>query len=87
MVTCAIGWIKYCINSGDTIEKNEMGGACSACVGEERRTQRGGKLEGKRPLQRPRPRWEDNEMDLREVGRGVRTGLSWLRIGTGGGHL
>ena len=30
-----------------------------------------GKLEGKRPLGRPRRRWEDNiEMDLREVGGG-----------------
>ena len=28
-----------------------------------------GKLEGKRPLGRPRRRWEDNiKMDLREVG-------------------
>ena len=41
-----------------------------------------GKPEGKRPLGRPRPRWEDNiKMDLREVG-GVETGWSWLRIGT-----
>ena len=30
-----------------------------------------GKPEGKRPLRRPRPRWEDNiKMDLEEVGRG-----------------
>jgi hypothetical protein len=30
-----------------------------------------GKPEGKRPLGRPRLRWEDNiKMDLREVGRG-----------------
>jgi hypothetical protein len=29
----------------------------------------GGKLEGKRPLWRPRRRWEDNiRMDLQEVG-------------------
>jgi len=42
-----------------------------------------GKPEGKRPLGRPRRRWEDNiKMDLREVG-----GWSWLRIGTDGGHL
>jgi len=26
-------------------------------------------------------------MDLQEVGGVVGTGLSWLRIGTGGGHL
>ena len=31
----------------------------------------GGKPEGKRPLGRPRRRWEDNiKMDLNEVGRG-----------------
>ena len=47
-----------------------------------------GKLEGKRPLGRPRRRWEDNiKMDLQEVGGIVGTGWGWLRIGTGGGHL
>jgi len=47
-----------------------------------------GKPEGKRPLGRPRRRWEDNiKMDLQEVRCGVWTGSSWLRIGTGGGHL
>ena len=47
-----------------------------------------GKPEGKRPLRRPRRRWEDNiKMDLQEVGGVVGTGCSWLRIGTGGGHL
>jgi len=48
-----------------------------------------GKPEGKRPLGRPRRRWEDdNKMDLQEVGcGGVWIGSSWLRIGTGGGHL
>jgi hypothetical protein len=44
-----------------------------------------GKPEGRRPLGRPRRRWEDNiEMDLREVGWGAWTGSIWLRIGTGG---
>jgi hypothetical protein len=43
-----------------------------------------GKPEGKRPLGRPRRRWEDNiKMDLQEVGCGS---MDWLRIGTGGGH-
>ena len=65
-----------------------MGGACGAHGG-------GGgvhrvlvrKPEGKRPLGRSRSRWEDNiKKDLQEVG-GVETGWSWLRIGTGGGHL
>ena len=47
-----------------------------------------GKHEGKRPLGRPRRRWEDNiKMNLQEVGGGLGTGWSWLRIGTGGGHF
>ena len=47
-----------------------------------------GKPEGKRPFGRPRHRWEDNiKMDFQEVGCGAWTGSSWLRIGTGGGHL
>ena len=38
-----------------------------------------GKLEGKRPLGRPRLRWDDNiTMDLQDVGR---EGMDW--IGTG----
>ena len=47
-----------------------------------------GKPEGKRPLKRPRHRWEDNIKD-RSSGSGmwVWTRSSWLRIGTGGGHL
>jgi len=47
-----------------------------------------GKPEGKRSLGRHRHRWEGNiKMDLQEVGWGVWTGSSWLRIGTGGGQL
>ena len=47
-----------------------------------------GKPEGKRPLGRPRRRWEDNiNMDLQKVGWRAWTGSSWLRIGTGSGHL
>jgi hypothetical protein len=47
-----------------------------------------GKPEGRRPLGRPRRRWEDNiRMDLREVGWGAQTGSIWLRIGTSGGLL
>jgi len=46
------------------------------------------KPDGKRPLGRPRRRWEDNiKMDLQEVGCGVWTGSTWLKIWTGGGHL
>jgi hypothetical protein len=47
-----------------------------------------GKPEGKRPLGKPRCRWVNNiKKDLQEVGGVVGTGWSWLRIGTGGGHL
>jgi hypothetical protein len=47
-----------------------------------------GKPEGKRPLGRPRSRWEDNiKTDFQEVGCGLWTGLSWIRIETGGRHL
>jgi len=71
------------------IEKNEMGGECNT-YGEKRGVYRVlvGKPEGKRPLGRPRCRWEDNiKMDLQKVNVGVLTGSSWLRIGTGGGCL
>jgi hypothetical protein len=49
-----------------------MGGACGAYGGEERGAQvLVGKPEGKRPLGRPRHRWEDNiKMDHQEVGGG-----------------
>jgi hypothetical protein len=47
-----------------------------------------GKPEGKRPMGRPTCRWEDNiKTDLQELGCGVWTGMSWLRIETGSGHL
>jgi hypothetical protein len=47
-----------------------------------------GKPEGNRLMGRPRRRWEDNvKIDLQEVECGVWTGLSRLRIETGGGHL
>ena len=56
-----------------------------ARMGEDRVVQRVlvGKPERKRPLGRPRRRWEDNIKMEGIVG----TGWSWLRIGTGGGHL
>ena len=47
-----------------------------------------GKPEGRRPLGRPRRRWQNNiKMEIQEADVGVWTGSSWLRIGTGGGHL
>ena len=52
--------------------ENEVGGACGA-YGEGRGVHRVlvGKSEGKRPLGRPRRRWEDNiKIDLQEVGGG-----------------
>jgi hypothetical protein len=43
-----------------------------------------GKPEGRRPLGKPRRRWEDNiKMDLRERGFGDVDWILWLRIGTG----
>jgi len=47
-----------------------------------------GKPEGKKPLGRPRHRWEDNiKMDLQEVGWRGMVGLIWRSIATGGGRL
>jgi hypothetical protein len=44
------------------------------------------KPEGRRPLGRPRRRWEVGvRMDLREIGLGAWIGFDWLRTGTGGG--
>jgi hypothetical protein len=61
-----------------------------ACMGEERKVYNilVGKPEGKRPVGRPRRRWEDGiRMDLREIGFGEGGGggtvFEWLRIGTG----
>ena len=62
----------------------------AARIGDRRDVYRGlvGKPEGKKPLRRSRRRWENNiNMDLQEVGCGGMTGSSWIRIGTGGGHL
>jgi hypothetical protein len=45
-----------------------------------------GKPEGKRPLGRPSLRWGNNiKVHLQEVR--ARTGVIWLRIGTGGWFL
>jgi hypothetical protein len=36
-----------------------------------------GKPEGKRQIVRPRYRWEDNKMDLQDVGSG---GMNWIKL-------
>jgi len=57
---------KYC--SCDKIEKNEMGWACST-YGKEKYVQGfGGKPGGRRPLGRPRRRWEDSIKTHVQVG-------------------
>jgi hypothetical protein len=51
-----------------------------ARMGEERKVYKVwvSKLEGKRPLGRPRRRWEDGiRIDLREIGLG---GVDWIRL-------
>jgi hypothetical protein len=61
-----------------------------ARIGEERKLYKVlvGNPEGKRPLGRPRRRWEDGiRMDLRETGLGCVDGFDWLRTGTCGGLL
>jgi hypothetical protein len=48
-----------------------------------------GKPEGRRPLGRPRRRWDEVILGwiFRKWNVGVWTGLGWLRIETGVGHL
>jgi len=47
-----------------------------------------GKPEGKSSIGTPRSRWEDAiKMDIKEINGSARSGLIWLRVGTGGGHL
>jgi len=61
------------------VEKNEMGRACGAYgLGEGAYRVLVGKLEGKKPLGRPRRRWVDNiRMDLQEVGCGY---MDWMGL-------
>jgi hypothetical protein len=56
--------------AGHVMQMGEKRGVCRVLVG---------KPEGKRPLGRPRHRWEDNiRMDLQEVGCGV---VNWIGLG------
>ena len=55
-----------------------MVGACSTYQGRCAYRVLVGKLEGKRPLVRPRRRWEDTiKMDFQEVGWG---GMDWIGL-------
>jgi len=74
---------------GDKIEKNKMGGACSAYGGQYTCIHGfGGEAEGKNHLEDP---GVNGSIILRWIFRkrnvGVWTGSRWLRKGTGGGHL
>ena len=60
-----------------------------ACRGERRGVYRVtvGNLREKDQLDDRRSREDNIKMDLQEVGLGTWTGLSWLKIGSGCGHL
>jgi hypothetical protein len=72
-------YVCVCVCVCVCVKKDEMGRACST-NGEKRSAYRilVGKPEGKRPLGRPRRRWEDNiRMDFREMGWG---GMDWIYL-------
>jgi hypothetical protein len=76
--------IKY--YSGDKIKNSEMGRACGM-YGGRRDVYRVwvGTPEGKRPLERPRTRWEGILKWIFKKWNGEAwTGLIWFRTGTGG---
>ena len=57
--------------AGHVASMNERRGAFNVLVG---------KPEGKRPLGRPRRRWEDIKMDRQEVGCGRGGGMDWIGL-------
>jgi hypothetical protein len=62
-------------SAGHVARKGEKRNACRILVG---------KTDGKRPVGRPRRKWEDNiKMNLRQDGVAW-TELIWLRVGTSG---
>jgi len=73
---------------GNKIEKNEMGHVAYMGVGRGVYRILVGKLDGKRPLGKPRRRCEDNiKIDLHEMGC---LGMDWIELAryrAGGGHL
>ena len=78
-ITCNFLYCNHQVRAGHVARMVEERGVHRVLVG---------KHEEKRPLGRPRRRWEDNiKLDLQEVEGGRGTGWSWLRIGTCSGHL
>jgi hypothetical protein len=72
------------------MKENEVGGTCDTHGRGEKNMQNVlmGKPEGKRPLGRPKSKWEDGiRRDLGETGWYLYSGLCWLRIEIGGGLL
>jgi hypothetical protein len=67
------------ISLASQVKANEVGGACGTHGRGEKSVQGfGGKPEGRRPLGRPRRRWEDGvRTDLREIGLGC---VDWIRL-------
>jgi len=66
---------------GDKMGNNETGGACNAYGGEESSYRvLVGKPEGKRPLGRPRRRWEDN---IKWIFRKCDEDMEWIELAQG----
>jgi hypothetical protein len=65
-------------STADEVKENEMVRTCSMLGGMRNAYILVRKTEGKRPLERPRCRWEDNiRMDLREIGL---EGVDWMHL-------
>jgi hypothetical protein len=74
-ITCTLRQVYL----NDQVKEDEMDGVCST-HGEKRNAYRilVGKPERKRPLGKPRHRWEDNiRMNVREIGWG---GMDWIDL-------